>query len=466
MNFVLIDKNKTFKIVFSSLALSIITGSVIGIFSHFYAIAVISLLFFITLTISNMRYGILFWILTGGLFVIPIYTLRNAGIYPSIIILAFLFFMWIFPSIEEGSFGITKSKLLLPLVFFMITTILSTIKGIILYDPLVHGEHKFILVQIFASITTIFSILTALLIPRFFRTTKHINQIYSVIIILGLNLIIFSEFNLFEIFLNNYWPSWPLMMIAHTASLAYASLLFMQDLINPLKKIVFTLIILFYLGLIIKEFLNPEKGQWMAGWIAIGVPLIFITFYKSKLICTFLIILFCILIISISYKKINDIFTQAEKERSYDRFGIWESSIKIWSKNPFLGVGHGNYMDYSLAYAETQFKYSSAHNQYFQILAELGSLGIICLTWFIYKIFFLGKYLINMISDNFLKTFVVGILGSIYGQLAAGFVADYILPSYHNGGHRNFCTTIYFWILVGSLMAVEEIIKKNKVTRD
>jgi uncharacterized membrane protein YeaQ/YmgE (transglycosylase-associated protein family) len=94
-------------------------------------------------------------------------------------------------------------------------------------------------------------------------------------------------------------------------------------------------------------------------------------------------------------------------------------------------------------------------------LTELGGIGILCFFWLVFKILSMGSYLIKKVKDDFLKTFVIGIIGSIYAQLLASFMGDYILPSYYNGGARNICTTIYFWVLVGSLIAIELFDKNN-----
>ncbi|MDD5772177.1 MAG: O-antigen ligase family protein [bacterium] len=459
MDFILGDKNKTLKILFLSIVLAVIIGFLIGILSPLYGIFVIAFLAFLTLTLSNLRFGIIFWIVTGGVFAVPIYSVRNAAIYPSITILSLLLFIWIILSLEKGTFGINRSSLFWPLTFLLIITILSSLKGVILYDPDVHGEHRFILVQILASILIIFSILTAFMIERFFITKEQIYLVYCAVIAIGIELTISAYFNLekFGISQGGWFP----MVQAHALSLAFASLIFIPEL-SLLKKIGFVILIIFSCEFVFWQFFRAGAGQWIAGWIAMGIPLIYILFQKSKKWGIYLLVLFLVLFFILAASKIEDVFSLAESERDYDRFIMWGFAYKLWLKNPFFGIGPGNYMDYALTYSTEGFKYTAAHSQYFQILSEVGGLGFICFCWVIVKISLLGRYLIHSVKDNFIKVFTVGIMGSIYGQLCAGVFADYILPSYHNGGLKNFCSTVYFWVLVGSLLAIEKIVKKEE----
>ncbi|MEW6088672.1 MAG: O-antigen ligase family protein [bacterium] len=448
------SKNILLRATFFSLILALIIGFVIGILSPLYAIGFIVFLFFIILTISNIRHGILFWLSTGGLFAVPLYTIRNTSIYPSMLMLSVVFIFWIFIALETKKFLITQTKLFWPLILLVIITILSSFKGVILYDPEVRGEHRFALVQIFASFLIIFSVFTAFLIPRFFQTTKEIRQIYSALIYLGIGIFIFELSGLGRF---GFSPIWAPLMQANAVSLSYTSLLFMPEL-SLWRKILFSLLIIFSLQYILAQFFSGGE-QWITGWVVFVIPLIFITFCRSKKWGIFLVILFSVLIFTMAGSQVKNMFDMAEKERDYDRLIMWMFAFKIWIKNPFFGVGPGNYMDYILTYAHKEFAYTSAHNQYFQILTELGGIAFVCFSGLIIKISFLAKYLFNKITDNFLKVFIIAIIGSIYGQLCASFMGDYILPAYHNGGSRNISTTIYFWVLVGTLIAIEQIVK-------
>lgn len=62
----------------------------------------------------------------------------------------------------------------------------------------------------------------------------------------------------------------------------------------------------------------------------------------------------------------------------------WGSALKITQQSPVLGVGLDNYQDYYTEFkGETQQETRKAHNDYLQILAEMGVVGLLALLGFV-----------------------------------------------------------------------------------
>jgi O-antigen ligase len=63
------------------------------------------------------------------------------------------------------------------------------------------------------------------------------------------------------------------------------------------------------------------------------------------------------------------------------RIQIWKDTLKLTVKNPFLGVGYGNFQlevsDKESKSLNLPKRYITAHSQYFDILAETGLIGLI-----------------------------------------------------------------------------------------
>jgi len=55
--------------------------------------------------------------------------------------------------------------------------------------------------------------------------------------------------------------------------------------------------------------------------------------------------------------------------------------LGIWSRSPVLGVGPGNNYPYMIRYSAL----ATAHNQYVNILMELGAIGLACFAMFSYQ---------------------------------------------------------------------------------
>ncbi len=85
-----------------------------------------------------------------------------------------------------------------------------------------------------------------------------------------------------------------------------------------------------------------------------------------------------------------DLVHEEEQEQSLGGTGGRDQLIRdglgIWSRSPVLGVGPGNNYPYMLRYSAL----GTAHNQYVNILIELGAIGLVCFAVFAYQALRLG----------------------------------------------------------------------------
>ncbi len=73
-----------------------------------------------------------------------------------------------------------------------------------------------------------------------------------------------------------------------------------------------------------------------------------------------------------------------------DRLNMWRNSLIIWSRDPLLGTGLGDFnhdsrqlVEDGVSYSRHIVKYGHAHSIYFDVLATLGVTGLILLTVFL-----------------------------------------------------------------------------------
>ena len=77
------------------------------------------------------------------------------------------------------------------------------------------------------------------------------------------------------------------------------------------------------------------------------------------------------------------------------RLYLWASAFNMWRENPVIGVGVGNYPmslniyrpldgDWPPTYFGHSWWGKSTHSLYFQVLAELGSLGFLAYAYIVY----------------------------------------------------------------------------------
>jgi O-antigen ligase len=119
---------------------------------------------------------------------------------------------------------------------------------------------------------------------------------------------------------------------------------------------------------------------------------------------------------------------------STGRIHFWQVTWEVIKANPFMGVG----LD-SLAVAFTRFdtwngtfRIEQSHNDYLQIFAEAGVIGLLSVIAFVLIVFKKGIRNIGRHSSGFSKGMVIGSLGGMLGILVHSFF-DFPLRTPSNG---------------------------------
>lgn len=148
----------------------------------------------------------------------------------------------------------------------------------------------------------------------------------------------------------------------------------------------------------------------------------------------------------------GDIFVQQSGESVFGRIESFKKSLELYRAKPLLGIGPGNYGPAVKGYPAT-FEgrgWDIVNNQYLEILAEQGIIGLGLWLLFLIGILFVGIRAYLREEEGLRKT--------ILGGLLAALVA--VLVQY------NFFSTlyiIYLWVLLGMVAALAY--KSNKAPR-
>lgn len=135
-----------------------------------------------------------------------------------------------------------------------------------------------------------------------------------------------------------------------------------------------------------------------------------------------------------------------EETSNQGRIQIWKESVKSISRNPFLGVGIGNFptvlkQDISLAKAG-----SSAHNLFLQILSEMGIFAFAVFMLIIYEIYKKAKAL-STDNDILMKFF------GLFSILYIGWILAYTMTDPAIFDERVFMALMIF---IGTLFALNK----------
>jgi O-antigen ligase len=150
-------------------------------------------------------------------------------------------------------------------------------------------------------------------------------------------------------------------------------------------------------------------------------------------------------------------------EYSYStRLDAWVIVLNMLKTNPILGFGPANYYWYTPLFRIRGYAVRfNSHNQYLDILAQTGILGLLCVVWFFGEIGWLGWQLRKRAPRGFARAYVYGALGGLVGTVVSGMLVDWFLPFAYNIGLNGFRSSMFAWLFLGGLVSIEQIIRRE-----
>jgi O-antigen ligase len=144
------------------------------------------------------------------------------------------------------------------------------------------------------------------------------------------------------------------------------------------------------------------------------------------------------------------------------RLEAWRILAKIVEASPLVGLGPGNYYWYTPLFPILGWYVNfNSHNNYVDLVAQTGLLGLACFCWFAWEVGRLAGRLRSEVAEGFAHAYVCAALGGLAGTLAAAMLADWVLPFVYNVGLEGFRASVFGWIFLGGLVAVEQTAKRR-----
>lgn len=199
------------------------------------------------------------------------------------------------------------------------------------------------------------------------------------------------------------------------------------------------------------------NGDWKSGWmpalISVGVLLLLRSWRFGYLLAALGIIPAMDLISS----------AVASDEYSYStRLDAWSIVGEIIKANPILGLGPANYYWYTPLFRIRGYAVNfNSHNQYVDLIAQIGFLGLFTYFWLMLAIGWLGWRLRNRVAEGFEKAYVYGTLAGWVATIAAGAFGDWVLPFVYNVGLVGVRSSILPWLFLGGLLVLERKYRQN-----
>jgi len=146
-------------------------------------------------------------------------------------------------------------------------------------------------------------------------------------------------------------------------------------------------------------------------------------------------------------------------EYSYStRVDAWLIMLEIIKVSPIIGLGPANYYFYTHFFPiRGYFIQFNSHNQYLDLAAQTGILGVICFLWFGVEMALLSLKLRLDAPEGFARAYVYGAIGGLAGTFAAGMLVDWVIPFVYNIGLWGMAGSVLAWIFLGGVLSIEQM---------
>jgi O-antigen ligase len=143
-----------------------------------------------------------------------------------------------------------------------------------------------------------------------------------------------------------------------------------------------------------------------------------------------------------------------------------EAWIILWNvvkPNPILGLGPANYYWYTPLFPIRGYAVSfNSHQQYVDLLLQVGILGLICFVAFFASVGWMVWRMLPRVSHGFPRAYVYGAMGGVAGTFTAAVFGDWVIPFFYNINLGGFRASMLSWLFFGGVLALKKIMDKNE----
>jgi hypothetical protein len=392
----------------------------------------------------------------------PTFLSGGAGalLSPPLVILLFMIALWIFDMVvRQHQIILIRSRVILAAFVFFIISVIAFLNGQINYYSF--AQIAPITAQIGGFAVFLLAIGILVLAAHVIDDVKWLSRITWFFLSLGALYIFLGRIIPFtERFIR------PRFVLGSTDSASpfwtwLAAMALSQAIINTKldKRIRFALA-----GLVFAE-MYAAIGQaydWKSGWLPAIVAILVILWVaipKARIPSILLGIVVLIMGIAINrFNVLSSFITGNEDYSILTRQVAQLLVLEIAKVNPILGLGFSNYYWFTPLFPILGYRSQfNSHNNYVDIIAQTGLVGLACFIWLIVEIGLVGWNLYKQLPNGFAKAYALGVLAGLVGLLVSGLLGDWILPFVYNVGLTGFRASLYGWLFMGGLIALQRL---------
>lgn len=197
--------------------------------------------------------------------------------------------------------------------------------------------------------------------------------------------------------------------------------------------------------------------DWKSGWLPALATMAVVIWLSVPRLRFLLLVAFAVVASPYALDALNALIVD-DLYSWNTRILAWRIVLEVAQVSPVIGLGPANYYFYTplipiLGY-RVQF---NSHNQYVDLVAQTGVVGLLCFLWFAWAIGRLAWRLFHRLSGGFERAYTAGVFAGLIGTLVAGMLGDWLLPFVYNIGFTGYRSAILAWLFFGGLLAIERL---------
>lgn len=379
--------------------------------------------------------------------------------------------VWLLNMVRHSAIHTVASETNRPLLLFLAASLLSLLIGRATWDPMIPLAANFLLVQLGQWAIIAFSALAFWLMANLVKDERSLRNLSMVFLLLGGGLAILrlvpEAGGLLERFVTaalGRAPFWVLLVV-----LAGGQLLFNRELTAPRGAFLVAV-----LGAaLVYAFVDQRDAT--SNWVGIGAALGVLTWLRFPRLRWPLVIVVVIMIgIGVLFPAVYNFAggDDAWVGTGAPRLVLIERVVSVTMRNPITGLGPAAYRPYANA---TPLQYLRAywtnpavnsHNNYVDLFAHGGLLGLALFGWFVVAFTRTALRLRRRYTIGFAAGYLNAMLAAGAGSLVLMLFADWILPFVYNIGFPGFQASVLVWLFLGGVVALEHMDQQGDGSRE
>ena len=393
----------------------------------------------------------------------------EVALNPATLLVPALLAVWVLDMMRRGEVRFAPSRVNRPLLLFVLAGLLSLVIGLGTWDPAVPRSGNFTLVQLAQWAIFAFAAIAFWLTSNLVQDEASLRRLTFFFLALAGGLAILLVMPGSSALVGrvatgavNCAPFWMLL-----AALAGGQLLFNQELATGWRLF---LLVTWGTVLAFAFFLKRDVVSQMVGVTAVGGVLAWLRWPRLR--WPVILLLAALAASGVLSSTVYEFAGGADEwaHSGLSRLDLISRVIQVTMRNPITGLGPAAYRPYAgmepLSHRRAYWVNPriNSHNNYVDLFAHGGLLGLGLFFWFAIEVAGLGLRLRARFAEGFAAGYVNGMLAAGAGALALMMFADWILPFVYNVSFGGFQAAIPVWLFLGGLVALEQIAQSEDRT--